>query len=360
MDADSGRILFAKNGQEILPMASTTKIMTCILALEYAKYDTVITFSENAAAQPKVRLGAAVGEQFLLRDLLYSLMLESHNDTAVAVAEGISGTVADFTELMNAKAAALGCEDTHFVTPNGLDAYDLGGIHATTAKDLARIMKYCIYDSDKREDFIQITREASYTFTSVDGKKEYQCKNHNAFLQMMSGALSGKTGFTADAGYCYVGALEDAGRTFVVALLACGWPNHKGYKWSDTKELMQYGIEHYQYEKILIKPLEPIEIENGIPDDLDENTAWLNLHCREKLSDKKVLKREEEQIVEEIEFENHLTAPLKKGETVGLIRYRIGNEVVAESEILSANAVREWNYVWAVQCIWRKYINILK
>ncbi|MDD3362800.1 MAG: D-alanyl-D-alanine carboxypeptidase [Hespellia sp.] len=360
LDADSGRILFAKNGQEIMPMASTTKIMTCILALEYAKFDDVITFSKNAAAQPKVHLGATEGERFLLRDLLYSLMLESHNDTAVAVAEGISGSVQGFTELMNAKAASIGCEDTHFVTPNGLDASDLGGIHATTAVDLARIMKYCIYDSDKKTEFLQITRESSYTFSNIEGTRQYSCQNHNAFLQMMPGALSGKTGFTADAGYCYVGALKDDDRTFVVALLACGWPNHKGYKWSDTQKLMQYGMENYEYADILPRDLPQIQIGNGIPTGSNLNeTAAVKLKYEKELSDIRVLKNKDEQIVCDVKMNADICAPLEKGEEVGSVLYRIGSYEIAKTKILTQSAVPRWNYVWTLQYICESYMKML-
>lgn len=120
-----------------MAMASTTKIMTCILALENGQEQTVATASAKAAAAPKVHLGVREGEQFLLGDLLYSLMLESHNDAAVMIAETIGGSVEEFASLMNEKAAAIGCTDTHFVTPNGLDASDAGGDHHTTAADLA-------------------------------------------------------------------------------------------------------------------------------------------------------------------------------------------------------------------------------
>ena len=101
-------------------------------------------------------------------------------------------------------------------------------VHSTTAADLARIMKYCITESPKKEEFLEVTRTASYSFSDLEGKSSYSCNNHNAFLSMMDGALSGKTGFTAKAGYCYVGALNRDGKTFIVALLACGWPNNKG------------------------------------------------------------------------------------------------------------------------------------
>ena len=122
MDATTGRVLYGKNENEILPMASTTKIMTCILALEYGNEEDLVTFSKNAASMPKVHLGAKQGEQFYLKDLLFSLMLESHNDSAVAIAEHIGGSVEGFAEMMNQKARDLNCNATYFITPNGLDA----------------------------------------------------------------------------------------------------------------------------------------------------------------------------------------------------------------------------------------------
>ena len=98
--------------------------------------------------------------------------------------------------------------------------------------------------SEASGEFLTITGTRSYQFQDVDQKRSFSCRNHNAFLDMMDGALSGKTGFTADAGYCYVGSLRRDKRTFIVALLACGWPNNKGYKWKDTRKLMEYGLEH--------------------------------------------------------------------------------------------------------------------
>lgn len=216
-------------------MASTTKIMTCILVLENTDPSDTAAASENAAMQPKVHLGVQKGETFYVKDLLYSLMLESHNDAAVILAEKTAGSVEAFAEKMNQKAEEIGCSDTHFVTPNGLDDEDAGGEHATTAVDLARILRYCIMQSPKRDEFLEITRTKTYEFSDVEQKKHYSCYNHNAFLDMMEGALTGKTGFTGKAGYCYVGALESEGRTFVVALLGCGWPNNRSYKWTDTK-----------------------------------------------------------------------------------------------------------------------------
>ena len=196
MDGDSGRILFGKNEQEVRAMASTTKIMTCILVLENTDPSDTAAASENAAMQPKVHLGVQKGETFYVKDLLYSLMLESYNDAAVILAEKTAGSVEAFAEKMNQKADEIGCSDTHFVTPNGLDDEDAGGEHATTAVDLARILRYCIMQSPKRDEFLEITRTKTYEFSDVEQKKHYSCYNHNAFLDMMEGALTGKTGFT--------------------------------------------------------------------------------------------------------------------------------------------------------------------
>ena len=149
MDGYSGRVLYGKNEKQVRPMASTTKIMTCILALEMGDLDDLVTASSCAASQPKVHMGVKKGEKYLLKDLLYGLMLESYNDAAVMIAEHIGGTGKDFARLMNKKAEDLGCRDTWFITPNGLDAKETDEtgkerIHSTTAEDLARIMVYCI------------------------------------------------------------------------------------------------------------------------------------------------------------------------------------------------------------------------
>ena len=173
----------------------------------------VATASAQAAAAPKVHLGVYEGEQFLLGDLLYSLMLESHNDAAVMIAETISGSIEGFAALMNEKAAVIGCTDTHFVTPNGLDASDAGGDHHTTAADLARIMRYCAFQSPCHETFLKITRTASRTIQDESGKRSFYLANHNALLSQCAEVLSGKTGFTGKAGYCYVAALKKRGKS---------------------------------------------------------------------------------------------------------------------------------------------------
>ena len=174
--------------------------------------------------------------------------------------------------MMNEKAREIGCENTWYITPNGLDAEEVDEngnqkIHATTAKELALVMSYCVTNEKTKDEFMRITQTKQYSFSSVDGKRSFCCVNHNAFLSMMDGVLSGKTGYTAKAGYCYVCALENNGRHFVVALLACGWPNHKTFKWTDTRKLMEYGIGEFSVfdlsqVEIDLEKLSPIYIKN--------------------------------------------------------------------------------------------------
>ncbi len=362
MDADSGRILYGKNEREKLPMASTTKIMTCILALENADLEDAAEVSAYAAAQPKVHLGMVQGQKFRLGDLLYSLMLESHNDAAVVIAEHVGGSVEGFAGMMNRKAQELGCRDTFFITPNGLDASAEGGgeekVHSTTAADLARIMKYCIGESPKSKEFLEVTRTQSYSFADAEGSRFYSCNNHNAFLSMMDGALSGKTGFTNNAGYCYVGALQRNGKTFVVALLACGWPNHKNYKWSDTRQLMDYGLENYEYRNVYEEvELTPVLVEGGIPDSgkpYDE--AFLPVKIAEnEEKELNVLLREGEKVERSVLLPEKLTAPVESGTQIGTVNYYLEGELLREYPVLTAGETEELDFKWMVHYIWKQY-----
>lgn len=344
MDADSGRILFAKNGQEERAMASTTKIMTCILALENGDLSEEITVSAEAASQPAVRMGMREGQRFRLNDLLYSLMLESHNDSAVAVAECVGGTVEGFAAMMNRKAMELGCSDTYFITPNGLDAEDETGKHHTTAADLARIMKYCIMDSEKKDAFLEITRKESYQFSDCDGSGSYSCSNHNSFLHMMEGALSGKTGFTADAGYCYVGALRRDDRTFIVALLACGWPNNKGYKWSDTRKLMDYALENYQYREFgTEEETVSVVVENGAAGGFP-GADGVQIGASAETEPFRVLLKSGEEIDVEYDVPESVEAPVEKGQTLGTVIYSLNGGTLREYPLTADASVRKMDF----------------
>lgn len=354
MDADSGRILFEKNGNAQRAMASTTKIMTCILALERGNLESEVEVSENASKQPKVRLGVEKGETFRLRDLLYSLMLESHNDSAVMIAEKVSGSVENFAKLMNEKAKEIGCTNTYFITPNGLDAKDDKGKHSTTAADLAKIMSYCITKSPKKEEFLAITGKKSYQFTDVDKTQTYICHNHNAFLEMMEGALSGKTGFTGEAGYCYVGALRKNDRTFVVSLLGCGWPNNKTYKWADTKQLMKYGIDTFKYRDIEPEVhFETVSVKNSIPGQRVEFAVK-----GKRKNSERVLMSDEEEVIVKTNLKKEWKAPIKKGEKAGKIIYYLNDSPICEYELITANKVEKLTWKWCLEQVVKRYIKL--
>ena len=294
MDGDTSRVLYEKNGYDFMPMASTTKVMTCILAVENASGEEIVQVSAYAASMPDVQLNIREGEEYYLKDLLHSLMLQSHNDSAVAIAEHVGGSVEGFAALMNEKAQKIGCTNTHFVTPNGLDASDEGGAHGTTAADLARIMNYAI----QNEDFLRITQTRTYSFSDVQGRRNFSLHNANALLDMMAGAISGKTGFTNAAGYCYVGAVRQDDKTFIVALLACGWPSHRNYKWIDTQKLVTYGLRHYEYRELgRVPDLGAIAVEDGIPTDRGwADTAYVNVRVEKPEEDVRILMREDEEI----------------------------------------------------------------
>lgn len=406
MDADSGRVLYGKNQDTSLAMASTTKIMTCILVLENVSLEEELTVSAYAASMPKVKLYLQKGERYRVKDLLYSLMLESHNDSAVALAEHVGRrflqeelgdkavaeytseesrrAVAAFAMLMNKKAEELGCENTWFITPNGLDATEtvvlengetLQKDHCTTARELARIMAYCIGESEKSEEFVELTKTRSYSFYAND--RSYACANHNAFLDMMEGAVSGKTGFTNKAGYCYVGALERDGRTFVVALLACGWPNNKSYKWSDTRELMQYGIDHYFYRSFSQEgiayqegKLKELPVKNGCTDILGES-AYVGV-CIDRSGNaggfqggaedggpwlEGLLLREDEKIHVECRMKETLTAPVALGTEVGRIDYMVGDKVYKRELIVTSGSVDEIDLAWCARQVFKRFFN---
>lgn len=341
-------------------MASTTKIMTLIVTLENANPDEIVTVSEYAAGMPDVQLGIRKGEQYRLGDLLYSLMLESHNDSAAAIAEHVGGTVQQFADLMNAKARDIGCYDTYFITPNGLDASDEKGEHSTTAADLARIMRYCICQSPKREEFLTITRAASYSFGDMEGLRSFTVSNKNAFLGMMDGALSGKTGFTNHAGYCYVGALERDGKTLIVSLLACGWPNNRSYKWSDTRKLMNYGLEHYNYQDVWEQVLfRGIQVERGIPEsgDLKEKAfAELGIAGGEENRTLKLLISEEEQVAVRVDVPDLLQAPVEAGSIVGKVCYYLNGEIVQIYPVIARTDVERIRVDWCLEKLVKKYL----
>lgn len=389
LDADSGRVLYGKNETTPMAMASTTKIMTCILVLENAKVDETVSVSAYAATMPKVKLYVKCGEHYTVRELLFSLMLESHNDAAAVLGEYIGGKLLGetgeisehtgeesraalhrFAQAMNEKAEEIGCEDTWFITPNGLDATEtltlpdgstLEKEHHTTAKDLARILRYCMKASPQRDLFLEITGTQDYCFT--ENGRSFQCHNHNAFLQMMDGAFTGKTGFTNKAGYCYVGALKRDGKCLIVALLACGWPNHKNYKWSDSRELFSYGLENYTYRYFEEEPfsgreqlLVPIPVLWAKNDALTEEVLLPVEPDPEAEGVEGLLMRPDENVEILYRKEQYLTAPVEAGEYVGEISYLVDGRVWHRERLIAAKDVEAIDLLWCGRQIFLRFL----
>ena len=341
MDADSGRILYGKDADIVYPMASTTKIMTLIVALEHNEPDQVVTASAGASAMPEVRLGVHEGERYRMEDLYYAMMLESFNDAAVMIAEGTAGSVANFAELMNEKAVSLGCTQTYFITPNGLDAADEKGVHSSTAEDMARIMRYAIGN----EDFLKITQTADYSFTDCDGKRSFAVHNKNALLTMMDGVISGKTGYTADAGYCYVCAVKKDDRTFIAALLGSGWPPHKRYKWADVQTLLSYGDRNYSYRTIDISkevPRMQIHVVNGGAD-----FVWMS----PMQTSFRVLLSEKDQIDISVLLPGQLKAPVEKHQQIGWIQLSVNGFPAAKTQyvVMEETAAKGEGLKWLMR-----------
>ena len=357
MDGESGRVLYEKDGERPLANASTTKVLTCIVALENSSGDDYVQVSQNAASQPEVKLGLQKGEQYYLEDLLYSLMLKSHNDTAVAIAEHCGGSVEGFARMLNRKAKQIGCKDTYFITPNGLDAEDENGKHHTTAKDLALIMRYAI----KNETFLHIAQTRDYTFSEITGKRTFSVHNANAFLDMRDGVLAGKTGYTSQAGYCYVCAWEKEGKTFIVSLLGCGWPNHKTYKWSDTEKLLDFGDYNYEYETYWKEPQTgKILVTDGVEDGQDIGTKiYLRGKCSVTAYDreKEVLLKKGETVTCKIEIPQKVSAPVLKGEKLGRIAYYLDGKLIDSYPVYAEKSVEKISFKWYTEKVFHDFFH---
>lgn len=352
MDAGSGRVLFEKNADKEMPMASTTKIMTLIVTLENADLEDVVTVSSLAARQPDVQLNIREGEKYYLKDLVYSLMLESHNDVAVAIAEHVGGSVEGFAALMNKKAEELGCVHTHFVTPNGLDADG----HYTTAVELARIASYAI----QNKKFIEITNQPNWNFKEIESGRSFSVSNKNKLLYLMDDAIGIKTGFTGKAGYCFVGAVKEEDKILVSVVLACGWPPNKNYKWADTQKLMSYGLDNFQFKDIFEhgKTFAPVPVTDG-------QKGTVNLEIRadngEKMVSEKeislpMLVRTDEKVKVVYDVPDGLTAPVRKDIKAGSVKYYVGGQLIQEYGIYTLDEVKKIDYRWCLEKIWNRFL----
>lgn len=230
--ADNGRVLLSDLPDERLPMASTTKIMTALLTLEEAAKDNrAVTFTEEMTAEGS-SMYLKVGEQVRLYDLAVGMLMQSGNDAANAAAITLAGSIEAFAKRMNRKARQIGMENTHFVTPSGLD----DAAHYSTARDLAKLMAYAM----QNKSFRRLTAQKSATvhFIKPAGKRvTYQ--NHNRLLSLYDGCIGGKTGYTMTAGRCLVTAAKRNGLTLIAVTL------DDRDDWNDHAALYDDGFAHY-------------------------------------------------------------------------------------------------------------------
>ncbi|MBE5887348.1 MAG: D-alanyl-D-alanine carboxypeptidase [Lachnospiraceae bacterium] len=348
-DARTNRVLAGKKETTPMANASTTKILTCIITLEQCSLAEQVTISKNAVNQPKVRLGMKVGEVYSLEELVYALMLESYNDCAVAIAEHVGGSEEGFAKLLNEKALQIGCKDTYFITPNGLDEEDEIGFHHTTAEDLCKIMAYCVWESPQKDLFLEITQTRSY--------KSFV--NRNSFLDQMEGVVSGKTGYTSKAGYCYVAAFEREGERYCIALLACGWPNNKTYKWKDAKVLLNHGLENYDLvkkEEEWIK--EKIQVDGYVG---KETFATMNrimaLEIQGISGVLEFLISENEKLDKEIIVYKDVKLPVEKGQKLGECNYYLDDVLLESVPLVAQDGASFWTLPQIMKIIFTEFLS---
>ncbi len=229
IDNQTGEVLWQHNQDLRLPPASTTKIVTAMVALQSGRLDDSLTVSRQAAAAPPSKVGLRPGWRMRLRDLLYALLLNSANDAAVVIGEGLSGSVPEFAERMNAEARLLGATNTHFVNPNGLPAEN----HYTTARDLATMFAHAL--QNPVFETIVSTKTTS-VHPAAGSTRRIALHNHNRLLGNYRIQVIGKTGWTRAAKKCFVGAARADGREIGVAVLG------STDVWGDLKRLLDYGF----------------------------------------------------------------------------------------------------------------------
>lgn len=333
IDADSGRVLFAQNENKQLPMASTTKVMTTLLALENASLDEKVTAGKNASGVTGTSLYLSEGETLSMEHMLYGLMLRSGNDAAVAVAEHIAGSVAAFADMMNARAAELDA-DAHFVNPHGLDAEG----HQISALGLARVMR----EAMKNPVFREITATQRKVIPWVGNEYSRVLENKNKLLKTYEGANGGKTGYTGKAGRCLVFSAERNGLSLIGAVLNCP-------TWFDTATAMlDYGFENFRAEDALEEgeSVDAVPVLGGT-DESVRVVAETPLRAAVPVGGLS-------QIVRSLPMT--LKAPIHAGEVVGTAEIRSGGRVLARCRLIAATDVERRAFSEAIIRLLRRWV----
>lgn len=343
VDGDTGRILWGKNENKPMAMASTTKIMTALVALENSDITKETTVSKNATLASPVKMHLSVGEKMTIEQLLYAMMLQSYNDSAVAVAEAVGGSVEKFCTMMNEKAKEIGCSNTVFETPNGLDK----GNHHSTAEDMSKIGVYAL----KNQKLMEIMNTRNYTFKS--SKTTYSFVNKDRLLSEYEGAIGMKTGFTGKAGHCFVGAANRGNITLVSVVLASGWgTTGKSRKWIDTKALLNYGFNNYKKYSII----DGSEKMNIPIDKAEKEIAELKYEDSVELL---LSENEKANLKIENELPRNITAPINYGDSVGVGKIYTGNTLLKTVKIISAENIEKIGVEYNIKKLINQWLKLV-
>lgn len=311
VDVDSGRVLYEQNADARMLIASTTKILTALVAIEEGDLSDVVEVSGEAAGTEGSSMYLKEGETLTLETLLYGLLLCSGNDAAVAIAEAVGGSQTGFVALMNAKAKALGMSSSSFANPNGLD----DAHHYSTARDMARLACAAVEDET-------LVRIASTRTITIEGRT---MTNHNKLLRYVDGCIGLKTGYTMAAGRTLVSCVERDGQRLVAVTL------QDGNDWADHQALFDYGFSTYPAERAatLGQTVQESPVTGGlvqaVPLVAADSFAW-------PLS-------ADESLQTSVELDGTLMAPLSAGEKVGTAVFTVDGKEVGRVDLLCGRSV---------------------
>lgn len=316
INGTTGEVVFSKNMDEQHSMASTTKIMTAIIAIEQCDMEEKVTVSRNAAYQEGSAAYVRENNVIAMKDLLYGLMLNSGNDAAVAIAEHISGSSEAFAELMNKKAEVLGLTNTHFMNPNGLDNPE----HYTTAYELAMIAKYAM----ENEDFREIVSTRTYQATPDNSTETLYFSNHNKMLKNYEGSTGIKTGYTRATGRCLVSSAERDNMEFIAVTL--GDPND----WKDHSEMLDYAFAEH-YPKQVVREGMKVKIA-----EIDGNKY--NMVAKEDFT-VPLKERGKTEIEVVTHIAENLDAPINEGEKIGYLDILCNGQSAGRVDVVSESDI---------------------
>ena len=336
INAETGDVYFSKNAEEKLPMASTTKIMTALVALESSNLTDTVEIDRRAVGIEGSSVYLTEGELLTMEDLLYSLLLASANDAAVAIAIEVGGNIEAFADMMNEKALLLGLKNTHFENPHGLDSKE----HYTTAHDLAIIAAKAL----ENETFAKIVSTTKYSFDGKNGTRTVV--NHNKLLRLYEDCIGVKTGFTKKSGRCLVSAAEREGLRLVAVTI--GAPDD----WQDHTKMLDLGFS--SYKKVVFVHKNEYSVSLPITGGYDQTVL-----CRNNSEIYAFIPKDIDEARYKLEatLPHFLYASIDKGQRVGSLRLTLDGEPIAESDILAEYSVDK---VIPKKSIFRRILEFLR